>query len=225
MIPSARFRRVLCVFAALFVTFGSVSSAQPLLPVESFDLILVGDSLGPAVHKVEPKSNPSAGTTWETLDEDKCTDIRRLMVIPDQSVQRYLRADLHNYYVPLRITVDPTGGTLRAAYALPSVKQIDANACAQLAHLMETEPIRFRRHSLAVYERPRPVRLHPGTPFVDRVEAPVRHRKAGTTSVRWMEVLFPPTNYAGNTKEAVGSHPCVTLTYFREQSGASACQI
>ena len=63
-----------------------------------------------------------------------------------------------------------------------------------LARLVATEPAVVRRHSLAVYERPRPARLRPGTPFIDHVEAPVRHRKPGVTEVEWLELLFQPSD-------------------------------
>lgn len=188
------FFRVVPAFVALLIGLGSAASAQPNRPADSFDLILVGDSLRPAVHQLELKTNPVAGDTWTTIDGVECTGTEDLMVMPHQSVDRFLGQDVRENYVALRITSETAGGLLRAAYAVPSIEQIDENVCAQLAHVLETEPIRFRRHSLAVYERPRPVRLRPDTPFVDHVEAPVRHRKPGVMEVEWLEILFRPTD-------------------------------
>jgi hypothetical protein len=177
-------------FACLLVALGPAAAAQPGASVETFDLVLVGDALSPTAHRVALKSNPTAGATWTPLDGAQCTGTERLMVVPDLSVRRYVGQDLRENYVALKIAAEEEGGRLRAAYAVPSTGELDTAACARLARLATTQPMVVRRHSLAVYERPRPARLRPGTHFIDHIEAPVRHRKPGVTEVEWLEILF-----------------------------------
>lgn len=47
-----------------------------------------------------------------------------------------------------------------------------------------------RRHSVALHVRPRPVQLSADTPFIEHLEAPIRHRKPGVMEVEWLEILF-----------------------------------
>ena len=175
-----------CVLGAL----GPVAVGQSTPPVETFDLVLVGDSLTPSAHRVSLKTNPTAGARWTSLGDARCTGTERLMVLPDLSTERYVGQDLRENYIALKMTTEMEGGLLRAAYAVPSADRMDADACTRLARLVREQPMTVRRHSLAVYERPRPVRLRPGTPFIDHVEAPVRHRKPGVMEVEWLEILF-----------------------------------
>ena len=178
-----------CVFAALAPT----AVAQSPAPADSFDLVLVGDALSPAAHQVSLKTNPTAGSRWTALDDAQCTGTGRLMVLPTLSTERYVGQDLRENYIALKIATDAEGGRLRAAYAVPAADRMDADTCTRLARLVGEQPMTVRRHSIAVYERPRPVRLRPGTPFIEHVEAPVRHRKPGVTEVEWLEILFRPS--------------------------------
>ena len=170
------------------------AGAQPGPPIENFDLVLVGDHLRADVHRVALKTNPTYGTAWSSVDGARCTDTTQLMVIPDLSASRYLGQDIRENHLTLRITTpsstEDARGALRAVYAVPSTEPIDTAACAQLARLARTTPQALRRHSLAIYERPRPASLRAGTPFLDHVEAPVRHRKPGVVEVEWLNVLF-----------------------------------
>jgi len=168
--------------------------AQPGPPGQTFDLVLVGDHLRPEAHRAALKTNPTAGATWTPLDDVTCTGAERLMVIPDLSVARYLGQDIRENHLTLRITTRSSTsgdrGVLRAVYAVPSAGSLDPSACTQIARLARTAPQNIRRHSLAAYERPRPAPLRPGTPFLDHVEAPVRHRKPGVMEVEWLNILF-----------------------------------
>ncbi len=169
---------------------GSTVEAQPGPPTESFDLVLMGDSLRPDAHTVELRSNPTAGELWIALETPQCADTERVLVFPNQSVQRYLGQDIRENYIALKVVAESKGGALRSAYALPSTGEFDSNDCAEIAHLIETQPMVVRRHSLAAHERPRSVLLRPDTPFIDHIEAPVRHRKPGVMEVEWLEILF-----------------------------------
>lgn len=182
----------LVVFLAVVFPFaiGPAVQAQSAPPVDTFDLVLVGEALTAADHRVEMKTNPAEGGRWTVLDESRCGDTGRLLVLPGRLVARYVGQDIRENYLALKVTAETGGSTLRAAYAVPSLDDFGAAACARLARLVETRPMTVRRHSLAAYERPRPVRLRPGTPFIDHVEAPVRHRKPGRREVEWLEILF-----------------------------------
>lgn len=180
----------------LVVALGSVSpvGAQPGPPVETFDLVLVGNHLRADAHRVALKTNPTAGAAWTPLDDATCTGTDQLMVLPDLSVARYLGQDLRENHLTLRVTpqrspnADPAA--LRAVYALPSVASLDRTACRRLAQQARTAPQTIRRHSLAIYERPRPAVLRPDRPFLGHVEAPVRHRKPGVMEVEWLNILI-----------------------------------
>lgn len=164
--------------------------AQPAASVDTFDLVLVGDLLSASTHRVALKTNPTAGETWEGLNEVRCEETARLLVFPAQSTDRYLGQDIRENYMALKVTAEASGGTLRAAYAVPSTDELGAKACARLVRLAETKPLTLRRHSLAVYERPRPVRLQPERSFIDHIEAPIRQRKPGVMEVEWLQILF-----------------------------------
>lgn len=103
-------------------------------------------------------------------------------------ISRY--SDIRENYVALKVVSEAKGGALRSAYAVPSADKFDSNDCDEIARLIETRPMVVRRHSLAAYERPRSVPLHPDTPFIDHIEAPVRPRKPGVMEVEWLEILF-----------------------------------
>ncbi len=162
--------------------------------MDTFDLVLVGDSLSASSHRVALKTNPTVGETWEPLTEVRCEETARLLVFPAQSTDRYLGQDIRENYLALKVSAEVEGGTLRAAYAVPSTDEFGTKACARLTRLAETQPLTVRRHSLAVYERPRPARLRPERSFIDHVEAPIRHRKPGVMEVEWLEILFGQAN-------------------------------
>lgn len=186
----SRFSTYILMCATLALALGSTVEAQPMAPINSFDLVLMGDSLRPDAHTVELRSNPTAGESWTALDNPECVDTERVLVFPRQSVQRYLGQDIRENYVALRVVAESRGGTLRSAYSVPSTGEFDSNDCTEIARLTETRPMVVRRHSLAAYERPRSAPLHPNTPFIDHIEAPVRHRKPGVMEVEWLEILF-----------------------------------
>ena len=184
------------LLAFLFVAVWSVGpvGAQSGPAVETFDLVLVGDHLRAEAHRVALKTNPTTGASWTVLEETRCPRTNQLLVLSDLSATRYLGQDIRENHLTLRITTpsstEDARGALRAVYAVPSTEPIDTAACAQLARLARTTPQALRRHSLAIYERPRPASLRAGTPFLDHVEAAVRHRKPGVVEVEWLNVLF-----------------------------------
>jgi hypothetical protein len=184
------------LLAFLLVAVWSVGpvGAQSGPAVETFDLVLVGDHLRAEAHRVALKTNPTTGASWTVLEETRCPRTNQLLVLSDLSATRYLGQDIRENHLTLRITTpsstEDARGALRAVYAVPSTEPIDTAACAQLARLARTTPQALRRHSLAIYERPRPASLRAGTPFLDHVEAAVRHRKPGVVEVEWLNVLF-----------------------------------
>lgn len=181
---------VVLLGAGLALALSPTVQAQPVPPVDTFDLVLVGDSLSASAHRVFLKPNPTVGASWTTLDEARCEETERLLILPAQPTDRYLGQDIRENYLALKVTAETKGGTLRAAYAVPSTNDLNAATCARLARLAETKPMIVRRHSLAAYERPRPARLRPGTPFIDHIEAPIQHRKPGVMEVEWLQILF-----------------------------------
>ena len=184
------------LLAFLLVAVWSVGpvGAQPGPAVKTFDLVLVGDHLRAEAHRVALKTNPTTGASWTVLEETRCPRTNQLLVLSDLLATRYLGQDIRENHLTLRITTpsstEDARGALRAVYAVPSTEPIDTAACAQLARLARTTPQALRRHSLAIYERPRPASLRAGTPFLDHVEAAVRHRKPGVVEVEWLNVLF-----------------------------------
>ena len=184
------------LLAFLLVAVWSVGpvGAQSGPAVETFDLVLVGDHLRAEAHRVALKTNPTTGASWTVLEETRCPRTNQLLVLSDLSATRYLGQDIRENHLTLRITTpsstEDARGALRAVYVVPSTEPIDTAACAQLARLARTTPQALRRHSLAIYERPRPASLRAGTPFLDHVEASVRHRKPGVVEVEWLNVLF-----------------------------------
>ena len=184
--------RLLTLLGIALWSIGTVA-AQPGPSTKAFDLVLVGDHLRPETHRVALKTNPAAGATWTPLTDATCTGTHRLLVLPDLSVSRYLGQDIRENHLTLRITTQSTGplrGALRAVYAVPSVKSLDETACTRLDRFAQTAPENIRRHSLAFYERPRPVPLRSDRPFLDHVQAPVRHRKPGVMEVEWLNILI-----------------------------------
>lgn len=184
--------RLLPLLGLALLSVGPVG-AQPGPPAETFDLVLVGDHLRAEAHRVALKTNPAAGATWTPLGDAQCTHTDRLLVLSDLAVERYLGQDIRENHLTLRITTHsggPPRGALRAVYAVPSAESLDETACTRLARLVRTTPENIRRHSLALYERPRPVPLRSDRPFLDHVQAPVRHRKPGVMEVEWLIILI-----------------------------------
>lgn len=186
----SRFRTYILTWAILLLALGPTVEAQPAPSIDSFDLVLMGDALRPSVHTVKLKSNPTAGESWTALENVQCADTERVLVFKNQSVQRYLGQDIRENYLALNVTAETSGGALRSAYAVPSTRNFDSNDCQEIVDLVEKRPMVVRRHSLAVYERPRSASLRPDTPFIDHIEAPVRHRRPGVMEVEWLEILF-----------------------------------
>jgi hypothetical protein len=166
--------------------------------VKHFDLILVGSDLDPTTHRVALKTNPKQGGAWPPVAPSaravRCTAQPGLRVIPNLSGARFLGQDIRENYIALRITTTRAAatGTLRAAYAVPSVDTLDAAGCERLATVIAEEPARVRRHSVATHVRPRPAQLSVEAPFIDHLEAPVRPRKPGVMEAKWLEILFSP---------------------------------
>lgn len=185
--------RLLALLIVALWSAGPVA-AQPGPPVASFDLVLVGDHLHAETHRVALKTNPAEGAAWTSLPDARCPRTFGLMVLPNLSVARYLGQDVRENHLSIRITArsspDDAQGTLRAMYAVPSLDSISAAACARLARLVRTAPQKLQRYSLATYERPRPASLRTGTPFLNHIEAPVRHRRPGLAEVEWLNILF-----------------------------------
>ena len=166
-------------------------AAQSNTSVDQFDLILVGDQLSPAVHQVELRTNPTQGGSWTSPGETRCAEVGGVLVIPDRASARYYGQDRRENHLSLRITTtgNVSQGRLRAAYAVPHDDWTNAN-CTQLARLVRSDPQTVRRYSLATYERPRPARLTSEEPFIDHIEAPIRHRRPGVMEVEWLNILF-----------------------------------
>ncbi len=190
---------LLCL-GLLGLGLGDTAPAQPAPPVEQFDLVLVGDRLNPEVHRISLKTNPTQGEMWTpavTADRSpRCTSTESLLVVPDLPAEQYVGQDIRENHLSLKITTqDPeTEGTLRAVYAVPSIDPPGENACTRLARLIRTDPATIRRHSLASYVRPQPASLEADAPFIDHVEAPVRHLKPGVMEVEWLEILMGEGN-------------------------------
>lgn len=181
------------VLLLLWIGLPAAAPVPSAAPAERFDLVLVGDGLSPNAHTVALKTNPSRDATWTSLDGARCSSPTGVLVVPGLATARYYGQDLRENHLSIRITttVDTAEGRLRAIYALPPANDWTDAACTRLARLTRTEPQVLRRHSLAAYERPRPADLRTDRPFIDHVEAPVRHRKPGEREVEWLNVLLP----------------------------------
>lgn len=174
--------------------------AQSTPPVERFDLVLVGNNLDASGHQVSLKTNPWRSDEWTSVSHSEeasaCASQPFLRIRSGLSTAQYLGRDIRENYIALRITTteDDTESSLRAAYALPSVEEWTEAACERLATLIETNPSTVRHHSVAVHTRPRPAPLSANGPFIEHLEAPIRHRKPGVMEVEWLEILFAPEN-------------------------------
>jgi len=168
------------------------AAAQSGPPIDQFALVLIGDRVSPDAHRVALKTNPTRGNSWTALDEVRCRRTDGVLVFPGRSTARYYGQDRRENHLILRVTStsNASQGRLRAVYALPPADEWTEAACTQLIRLVQSEPQTVRRHSLAVYERPRPAILTSDQPFVDHVEAPIRHRKPGVMEVEWLNILF-----------------------------------
>lgn len=167
------------------------AAAQSTASIDQLDLILVGDQLSPSTHQVGLKTNPTQGGSWTSLGEMRCVTVEGVLVVQDLSGPRYYGQDRRENHLSLRITTTSNAaqGRLRAVYAVPHDEWTNS-ACTQLARLVRSDPQTVRRHSLATYERPRPARLTSGEPFIDHIEAPIRHRRPGVMEVEWLNILF-----------------------------------
>lgn len=193
----ALFRTTLGLGLLMLMAAGP-TAAQSSPPVDRFDLVLVGNNLDASPHQVSLKTNPWRSDEWTSVSPSEgvsdCASQPNLRVRSDLSTAQYLGQDIRENYIALRITTteDGTEGTLRAAYALPSTDTWTEAACERLATLIETNPSTVRHHSVAVHTRPRPVSLSADAPFIEHLEAPIRHRKPGVMEVEWLEILFAP---------------------------------
>lgn len=191
-------RRLLFCVAFLILLGPESSAAQPTSPVEAFDLVLYGSGLDPSTEEIALKTNPWRSDAWTPVapanDSAPCAASAALHVVPGLSTSRYLGQDIRENNAALKILASPeeSDGQLRAAYALPAADSFDAAACERLATLIETDPSTVREYSLAAHVRPRPAQLSADAPFIEHLEAPIRHRKPGVMEVEWLEILFAP---------------------------------
>lgn len=189
-------RTLLAGLAILTLALPSMSGsalAQPAPPTETFDLVLYGENLNDVSEQVQLKSNPWRKDEWVPVGDRHPTacggspSVRVLRALP---TGEYLGQDVRENYVALKIPALSSESVLRAGYALPSADTLDGDACRQIAHLIATDPATIRRHSLASHVRPRPASLSGPEPFIEHLEAPIRHRKPGVMEVEWLEILF-----------------------------------
>jgi len=191
-------RRLALSVAFLALLVPGPSRAQPTSSVEAFDLVLFGAGLSPSAQEIALKTNPWRGDAWTPVSAADgpaaCASAPAVHVVPGLPTARYLGQDVRENYVALKLSAarDDSDGRLRAAYALPSVDTLSAAACERLRALIETDPSAVRRHSLAAHVRPRPATLPADAPFIEHLEAPVRHRKPGAMEVEWLEIVFAP---------------------------------
>lgn len=169
------------------------ATAQPAPPTETFDLVLYGDQLGDVSDHVQLKSNPWRSDEWVAIGQKHrtaCTGQTSVRVLRALPAGEYLGRDIRENHIALKVAATASEGALRAAYALPSADALDGAACRRIAELVRTDPAAMRGHSLASHVRPRPVSLSGPKPFIEHLEAPIRHRKPGVMEVEWLEILF-----------------------------------
>ena len=189
------------------VVLEAVASSAPTgsnaaAPADSlFDLVLYGPDLRSGTHRVFLKTNPGFGNAWEPIGTLSPPDAERRTGVPNESTwetvlltklrrERYLGQDFRENYLALKIVTvaeGPIPSKLSAAYAVPHHRR---NTTAHLHDALRTQPLDVRTHSLASYVRPRPAPLQSDTPFVEKIEAPVRYERPGEAEVAWLEVLF-----------------------------------
>lgn len=190
--------RALCALMGLLIFslgFAPAVSAQPSPPIETFDLVLYGDELRGVGEHVRLKSNPWRRDAWIAVGRQRhvaCAEHPSVAVLPNLPTPEYLGQDVRENYVALKIVPMDGSPELRAAYALPSADTLKEDSCNRIVDLIASDPAVVRRHSLASHTRPRPVSLSGRRPFIEHLEAPIRHRKPGVMEVEWLEILFAP---------------------------------
>lgn len=188
-------RTALVTLALLLPLLVLSAAAQPARPTETFDLVLYGEQLNDVSEHVQLKSNPWRRDAWIAVGQrhrTACTGSSSVYVLRALPTGEYLGQDVRENYIALKIAGLQSQEALRAAYALPLADPLDEDACQRIAHLVATDPATVRHLSLASHVRPRPVSLSGPEPFIEHLEAPVRHRKPGVMEVEWLEILFNP---------------------------------
>lgn len=175
------------------------TSAQPgdfPVPTERFDLVIYGFDFDPGEHELFLRSNLDYGAEWVSFgpidpaprhsDDDAGWTA---VVFADISTERFLGQDFRESYLEVRIGTRSAsdGSLLSAIYAMPHLARAP-EAAPRIAHLIESDPVRVKHHSLASHVQPAPQTLGPGPDYVQHVQAPMKHTLPGVAEVEQLQV-------------------------------------
>lgn len=184
-----RVRRTIVATLVMLLGVGAAWAQEETDP-SHFDLVLHGSGLAPGAVDVALRTNPAIGEQWETINRTPI-HCEETTVFPNVSKERYFGQDIRENYVAVKMKGSAEGqSAVRAMYAMPHVEGFTEEECRAIQELIATAPQTVRLHSWAHYVRPRPAVVSPDRPFIDHIEAPVRHKKPGVLEVEWLELLY-----------------------------------
>ena len=179
-------------FGLLFLLIISTSGfvQMPDLP-KQFDLAVFGQDLHASNVQVWLKENPGINNNWVKLDNEKAVtstdDSLTTIIYQGLSTDKFAGQDLRENYLAIKIKKKGRQtAQIRAAYALPTIKQRTDN----LHKAIQSHPGKIKKHSIGSLVFPIPQRITNKKTFVEHIEMPVRHLKPGIQEVRWLDVIF-----------------------------------
>lgn len=185
--------RFILAFCSLILLCNAATAQTSDQQPSRFDLVIFGSNLDANSTRVWLKENPGINNNWQQLPSGNAASHSAgsfsILVFSGLSTEKFAGQDIRENYIALKVTSNGDA-ELRAVYALPS-STYTPNALGKRLHsLIQSHPVELQKYSIASQLRPRPVALSQNSPFVEHIEMPVRHLKAGVQEVKWLDVIF-----------------------------------
>lgn len=181
---------------------GAGQTERPTIP-KTFDLVLFGEGWEAETVEVSLMENPGAKKNWIIISKEEQYETRylhtkeaTLMVIRDIDARRFVGQDIRENYVALRLKTSDVLNSdqvyFRSVWVVEHERELNAETLNKWMEYIRQNPLKMKEHSVASLSYPRSKRLEPGQSYIDHIELPVRHLKAGVQEVRWLDILFAP---------------------------------
>lgn len=184
----------LLLLSAFWMAPWAPAAGQPSdMEPQHFDLVLFGRNLTEGDLQVALKVTPGTRDEWTDI---KSTSKKgrhtgrgyTTLVLTDLPVRKYIGQDIRENYLALKIVTEK--GALHAVYAVPSAGRPASEVARHLHPLIIGKPLRVQQYSYAWHIRPRPFVFTGSQPFIEHIEAPVRHLPAGVQEAKWLNMLI-----------------------------------
>ncbi len=193
---------IICWIGIAGMEEGAGQAGSPSSP-GTIDLLLFGKGWEAEAVEVSLLENPGVDKNWVSLTKGEPYETKNfrtsdatLTVIRDMDARRFVGQDIRENYVALRLKARQGTGAgqiyFRSAWVVEHAGELEEEKLKRWMENIRQKPLKMKEQSIATLIYPRSKRLEPGQFYIDHIELPVRHLKAGVQEVRWLDILFAP---------------------------------